>query len=227
MHHTLRPKPSFLSVPFEIRAEVYSHLLNGHLRLSPPCPPSRAARKVSKSPVSLLRTCRQIHAEAMPFLYRRIHFGWLANIPKALSNPARRALYASNIVEATCQYDVAIGRTSLECLTTLNRLQRLVLLGEVSAPHAEARHVTAVFDSVRLYRDDLGALDPRITFPVFFEISVVDLWNQDGRRKSQSGYIVNDNVEPAIVSNVPARAILVVANMHRLTPISSTRRKRS
>ncbi|KAI1423031.1 hypothetical protein F5Y12DRAFT_759848 [Xylaria sp. FL1777] len=92
----ISPSPSaltsaFLNLPLEIRLEIYSHLLTAppsppHPPLIPPSPspssssspsssPSPApffAQQTAPSPLhpSILRTCRQLHAEGTPVLYR-------------------------------------------------------------------------------------------------------------------------------------------------------------
>ena len=164
---------SLHTLPFEIRSIIYFELLDGPLRLRAPCPLTRAAPRKRIPLLSLLQTCRQIREEVTPLLYRSVHFGWLANMTKALSLPARKALYSQNILEATSQYDVGLIEDCLSAARSLNRLQRLTLLAEVSALRCEERYISAIFKSLRLYRDDLSSVDGPIPFQVEFRLSVI------------------------------------------------------
>lgn len=81
---------------------------------------------------SLLRTYRQIRDEASPNLHRRVHFGWLANMIKALASPVRRAFYSANIVEAMAPYNLGWMEEGLK--RRLSQLRRLVLFAEMTVP---------------------------------------------------------------------------------------------
>lgn len=166
---------TLLRPPTEIRSVIYSRLLNAPLRLRAPCPLFRSAPPKHNSPSSLLETCRQIRDEAAPFLYHSVHFGWLANMTKALSSPARKAFYSRNIREATSQYDIGLIEDCLRAAMSLDWLQRLILLAEVPAIHKESRHISAVFKSLRLCRDDLSSVDSSMPFQVDFRLSVINL----------------------------------------------------
>ncbi|KAI1126066.1 hypothetical protein F5Y10DRAFT_220661 [Nemania abortiva] len=80
--------PTFLNLPLEIRLEIYSYLLTAQSTPSPPPPSlppidttsptlpssyssSSPSLSSSSSPLhpSILRTCRQLHAECIPVLY--------------------------------------------------------------------------------------------------------------------------------------------------------------
>jgi hypothetical protein len=170
-------KPTLLSLPIEIRSAIYSHLPDGPLRLRAPCPFSKAPpmkQGLVSSPLALLSVCRQIREEAAPFIYRRVHFGWLANMTKALAHPSRKALYSRNIIEATSQYDIGLIEDCLRAATCLARLKRLTLLAEVSAIYAEEKHISTIFKSLRLYRDDLSSMSSPMPFQVDFRLTVVD-----------------------------------------------------
>jgi hypothetical protein len=170
------PKPTLLTLPSEIRFLIFSHYFyrSEPLRLRAPCPLPRAAPPKQPSEFALLKTCRQIHDEAEPFLYRNIHFGWLANMTKVLSRPARKAFYSRNIREATSQYDVGLIEDFLKMAACLSRLQRLILLAEVSAIHTEERQISGIFKFLRLYRDDLSSVESPLPFEVLFKLSVID-----------------------------------------------------
>lgn len=168
-------KSTFLTLPREIREEIYTQLLDGHLRIRAPCPLSRRAPLKSTSVTPLLATCSQIRDEAAPIIYRKVHFGWLANMTKALSNPVRKALYSQNILEATSQYDIGLIEDCLKAVGRLSRLQRLTLLAVVSAPRTEETQTNAIFKSLSLYRDDLDTVEMLpTTLHINFQLSVID-----------------------------------------------------
>ncbi len=168
------PLPTLFTLPFEIRSVIYSQLLDHPLRLRAPCPLSRSAAAKQKNLLSILQTCRQLRHEAAPFLYRNVHFGWLANMTKVLSSPARKAAYSQYIVNATSLYDVGLIEDCLNAAECLTRLQRLTLLAEVSAIRGEERHISAVWKCVRLYKDDLSSVAAPVSFDIEFRLSVVD-----------------------------------------------------
>lgn len=166
--------PTLLTLPFEIRSVIYSLLLDQPLRLRAPCPLSRAAPPKRSNLLSILQTCYQVRDEATPFLYRNVYFGWLANMTKALTNPARKASYSQYIVHATSQYDIGLIQDCLNAAKCMTRLQRLTLLAEVSAIRCEERQISAVWKCLRLYKDDLGSVVAPVSFDIEFRLSVVD-----------------------------------------------------
>jgi hypothetical protein len=93
---------------------------------------------------------------------------------KALAHPSRKALYSRNIIEATSQYDIGLIEDCLRAATCPTRLKRLTLLAEVSAIYAEEKHISAIFKSLRLYRDDLSGVNSPMPFQVDFRLTVVD-----------------------------------------------------
>lgn len=189
------PTPSLLTLPFEIRSVIYFELLDSPLRLRAPCPLSRAALRKQIPLLSLLQTCRQFRDEVTPVLYRSVNFGWLANMTKALSHPARKDLYSRNVLEATSQYDIGLIVDCLSATRCLNRLQRLTLLAEVSALRQEERYISAIFKSLRLYRDDLSSVDTLLPFQVEFRLSVIDFEAKMQNGLSLSAPMQSDRVE--------------------------------
>ncbi|KAI0525668.1 hypothetical protein F5B22DRAFT_354506 [Xylaria bambusicola] len=108
----LSPPPllDFLSLPLEIRLEIYTHLLTIP---SNPSHPLSAPTPVSSSPhapfflqqdppaplyPSIIRTCRQLHAECLPVLYKSnmflAHATLLTVFPSLFSPSHPRKTYA-------------------------------------------------------------------------------------------------------------------------------------
>ena len=89
-----RPRASFLSLPVEIRLQIYAYLLTLTAEslprsISSPCwsPPAPSQRVHP----ALLRASRQVHAEATPSLYAANT--WLASAPQLASLPRLRVWY--------------------------------------------------------------------------------------------------------------------------------------
>ena len=77
-----RPTAHFLTLPFEIRLEIYSYLL-----LLPSSPRDhRVPQDDAQVHPALLATCAQVHAEAMPLLYSantfQAHYSLLTSLPR-------------------------------------------------------------------------------------------------------------------------------------------------
>ncbi|KAI1152512.1 hypothetical protein F4825DRAFT_475850 [Nemania diffusa] len=117
-----RQPPTLLNIPVEIRLEIYAHLLTAPSNPPPshpkypsatsttvsssssssstpsPPPPSLSTQTTPSSPLhpSILRTCRQLHAESTPVLYKTntflAHTSLLTTFPSFFSpgHPRRR-----------------------------------------------------------------------------------------------------------------------------------------
>ena len=77
-----RPTAHLLTLPFEIRLEIYSYLL-----LLPSSPRDhRVPQDDARVHPALLATCAQVHAEAMPLLYSantfQAHYSLLTSLPR-------------------------------------------------------------------------------------------------------------------------------------------------
>jgi hypothetical protein len=173
--HTSRPALALLNLPLEIRSLIYSQLVDTPPRLRALCPLSRSAPREQPSLSSLLETCRQVRHEASPIIYRAVYFGWLSNMTKVLASPVRTSFYSQYILEATLQYDIGLIQDGLKAALRLSRLQRFILLAEVSAIRTEDRHINGNFKTLRLFRDDLGDTQFPMPFQVELRLSIVDL----------------------------------------------------
>ncbi|KAK4223871.1 hypothetical protein QBC38DRAFT_372233 [Podospora fimiseda] len=70
------PAPTFLTLPLELRHEIYSHILTlpplpppSPVYRSPPSPPRSPSPSLPKHYTAILLACRQTHHEATPLLY--------------------------------------------------------------------------------------------------------------------------------------------------------------
>ncbi|KAI0420131.1 hypothetical protein F5X98DRAFT_36538 [Xylaria grammica] len=139
--------PTLLNLPLEIRLEIYTHLLTTPSDPSDPLPSPPASSSPSSSPApfftqqsrpaplypSILRTCRQLHAECVPVLYSSntflAHTSLLTAFPSFFSPTQPRRAYAP------------VRSASLASLVTRFRV-RLRLDAE---PQFERADVTAQF----------------------------------------------------------------------------------
>jgi hypothetical protein len=78
-------KPTFLTVPLEIRLEIYNYLpIEAMLPLRPPATPFSLPAYKHKVPpasnIAVLRTCKQVLFEATPIFYRSVYLGSASTI---------------------------------------------------------------------------------------------------------------------------------------------------
>ncbi|KAI1180787.1 hypothetical protein F4777DRAFT_527014 [Nemania sp. FL0916] len=92
--------PSLLSLPVEIRLEIYAHLLTAPSGFPPPSSAPYFYPLTDLNPLypCILRTCRQVYAECAPILYRSntflAHTSLLTVFPSFFSAASPRKKYA-------------------------------------------------------------------------------------------------------------------------------------
>lgn len=137
--------PSFLSLPYELRLEIYNHLL-----LLPPTPPQTLHPQI-------LRACRQIHAEALPLLYGRntfeAHASLLVSFPRLRPwySPVASASAAALItrVRVRVRLDAGAGFGQMRATRELSGRDEVVIDCWQAAYRSAGWQVLRLFEGVR------------------------------------------------------------------------------
>jgi hypothetical protein len=169
----LAAKPTFVTLPLEIRLNIYKHLARGYLRVCHPQYQSLSAheklvllayRKGGKEPPfipgldaklhrSILPACRQTHNEAAPVLYRRV---LLIHTSRQDWAPSITLPWVQNITELAFIFgnvDVC-----LQWACKLPKLQRCTLLRETWTARSGNSNFRVLLAYLTAVRDQVARL---------------------------------------------------------------------